>query len=190
MGSHVPKQNTETAILERATESDDEITLDVAKCGTPLHEILRRTGGSLVTWHIASIIWLGALATSVSGQQPSAVNVHGRVVDSSGRPVRIAVSFSGLTLGYLGLTLTQPDGSYRFAVPKEDQYIVSLSPFPSAISGNYSFPSGYLPQQEVLLNTGGDVQADFTVTPAGTLWLRAYDQNGQAMGWADLLDPA
>ena len=117
------------------------------------------------------------------------VKISGYVMDESGRPVELSVSFQGFDLGDLGFVNTNASGYYEKELAPALQYIVSAEPGPDQHIGKYTFPAGYLPQSRLVIRDGSQARLDFVVRSGGTLWLKAYTASGAEMTWQDFMNP-
>ncbi len=117
------------------------------------------------------------------------VKISGHVLNSSGKPVDMVVSFDAFGLGNLGTVIPNSNGYYEQELPGAVQYIVSIEPRPATQIGIYSLPAGYLPERRLIVRTAPEAKADFTVRDGGILWLKAYTETGWPMTTQDYRAP-
>lgn len=119
-----------------------------------------------------------AQATAQDVTPPAELTVHGRVIDVGGNPVKAFISVASSTWEYFDGITTSPDGTYSVQAPARRGYYVQAQPAERVRFGEAEIPTGFLDQLQYVPVDGAEVTADFSVTPAGALWLKTYDTHG------------
>lgn len=133
---------------------------------------------------------LAPIPTATLNPYTGPVKISGHVTDENGNPLVTNVVFDAFNLGDQGFVTTDSSGYFEKTVPDALQYIVSVDPARSTQVGKYFFPSGLLSQQKLVVQNGPETELDFTIGAAGTLYLQAYNQQGNEMGPGDYVNSA
>ena len=108
------------------------------------------------------------------------MTISGTVTDENGQPLRTYISVQSGLYEALGNVMSEADGTYSIQVPGRKGYIVNAQEADGRVTyGPDVIPTGYLDQDQAVMYEGNrDLVVDFTLKPAGAIWLKTYDENG------------
>ncbi len=109
------------------------------------------------------------------------ITISGVVKGENGQPLRTYISINSGMHEPLGNVMSDKNGKYSIQVPFRKGYIVNAQEADGRLTfGQDVIPTGYLDQDKVVMSDSGSaLVADFTMQPAGAIWMETYDANGK-----------
>jgi hypothetical protein len=108
------------------------------------------------------------------------ITISGSVKGENGQPLRTFISISSGKYEALGNVMSDNNGTFSIQVPGRKSYIVNAQEADGRVTlGLDVIPTGYLDQDQfVMLDSQKNLVVDFMMQPAGAIWLKTYDLNG------------
>lgn len=108
------------------------------------------------------------------------ITISGTVTDTGGQPLHSLVSVNSGAYEPLGNVLSNLHGKYSIQVPGRKGYIVNAQAVDVRVTfGEDMIPSYYMDQNQAVMSTKADeLIVNFSMKPAGAIWLQTYDLNG------------
>jgi len=115
------------------------------------------------------------------------VTVHGTVKDTGNQPLRVFIGVTSLEYRPLGDTMSDGGGNYSVKVPYEEGYLIQAQGADKQVMfGPDIIPTGHLDQYQYAATNGEEAVANFSLQPAGSIWLKTYDLAGNYLFRQDI----
>ncbi|MDI6697003.1 MAG: endo-1,4-beta-xylanase [Anaerolineales bacterium] len=116
----------------------------------------------------------------ITATPSSNITISGTVKGENGQPLRTYISITSGMYEALGNVMSDKGGKYAIQVPYRKGYIVNAQEADGRVMfGPDVIPTGYLDQDKTVMSDSlKDLVVDFNMQPAGAIWLKTYDLNG------------